>query len=306
MGEVLEAMFALINYLLDVVIEAWFDEMDIIVIIALGIITMCLFMIYKNIRPPSLENLRPQLSIDAIREAEKKVVTELVDAVGEMKEFVLPRKPQRFRKRDRAWFYGRRMLRRVEDNVKFVEDVGMKGKRGGKQMIHNLTKRMFLGESSENSSVADFTESRPAEDWLEEDSEMLKAWVPSELKYILNSFHMFGRFEPSSFAELYPSIESLRITAGQFLFRIGDPDRYIFVVQSGQLDVTTTDQFWNIKYQKSWSWGVPDQSTQFLLMFSRGMQTLTSLCKLRQEWIVLFLGSQWKLSYQYLTRILSC
>ena len=243
MGEIVEVIFEMINYLLDLVIEAWYDETDRIVMIGVGIIAACLFMIYKNIRPPSLKKLKPQLSIDAIREAEKKVVTELVDAVGEMKEFVLPRKPQRFRKRDRVWFYGRRMLRKVEDNGKYVMDVGSMGKAGGKRMIHNFTKRMFLGESSENSSVADMTESRPAEDWLEEDSENLKARVPPELKYILNSFHMFGRFDPSAFTELFPSIESLRVTAGQYLFRIGDPDRYIFVVQSGRLDVTTTDQY---------------------------------------------------------------
>ena len=102
---------------------------------------------------------------------------------------------------------------------------------------------MFLGDSSsESSSVGDYAERRPAEDWLDEESVSLAGcWVPPELKYLLNSFHMFGQFDPALFAELYPSIESLRVTAGQFLFRIGDPDRFIFVVQSGQLDVTCTD-----------------------------------------------------------------
>ena len=65
--------------------------------------------------------------------------------------------------------------------------------------------------------------------------------MPPELRYLLNSFHMFGQFDPALFAEMYPAIESLRLTAGQFLFKIGDPDRFIFVVQSGQLAVTTTD-----------------------------------------------------------------
>ena len=30
---------------------------------------------------------------------------------------------------------------------------------------------------------------------------------------------MFGQFDPSLFADLYPSIETLRVTAGQYLFR---------------------------------------------------------------------------------------
>ena len=34
---------------------------------------------------------------------------------------------------------------------------------------------------------------------------------------------MFGQFEPSMFAELCPAIETLRLPAGQFLFKIGDP-----------------------------------------------------------------------------------
>ena len=41
--------------------------------------------------------------------------------------------------------------------------------------------------------------------------------------------------------QVYPSIETLRVSAGQYLFRIGDPDMYIFVVQTGRLEVTTTD-----------------------------------------------------------------
>ena len=82
---------------------------------------------------------------------------------------------------------------------------------------------------------------RPAEEWLEEEQEERRPWVPPELRYLLNSFHMFGQFAPAVFAEVYPSIETLRASAGQFLFRIGDPDMYIFVVQSGRLEVTTTD-----------------------------------------------------------------
>ena len=137
------------------------------------------------------------------------------------------------------WFLGRRLLRRVEDNIKYVEDMGIRSKQSSKQMI----KTMFLGESSSSSSsLADLAERRPAEDWLDEESVMPGGgWVPPELRYLLNSFHMFGQFDPALFAELYPSIESLRVTAGQFLFRIGDPDRFIFVVQSGHLDVTCTD-----------------------------------------------------------------
>ena len=68
-------------------------------------------------------------------------------------------------------------------------------------------------------NVNDDDACRPAEDWWDEETDGYKAWVPSELKYLLNSFHMFGQFDPSLFADLYPSIETLRVTAGQYLFR---------------------------------------------------------------------------------------
>ena len=56
---------------------------------------------------------------------------------------------------------------------------------------------------------------RPAEECLEEEQEERRPWVPPELRYLLNSFHMFGQFDPTVFAEVYPSIETLRVSAGQ-------------------------------------------------------------------------------------------
>ena len=38
---------------------------------------------------------------------------------------------------------------------------------------------------------------------LQEDEESLsKSWIPPEVKYLLKSFHMFGEFDPSLFAEV--------------------------------------------------------------------------------------------------------
>ena len=98
----------ILDEFLEALIKTFQDETKRIVVIGLSIIVMSLFMIYKNRR--SHPSLRPQLSIHAIREAEKKIITDLAGAVGGMKEFVLPQKPQRFRKRDRVWFMGRRLL----------------------------------------------------------------------------------------------------------------------------------------------------------------------------------------------------
>ena len=120
------------------------DENKMIVIIGLSIIVISLFKIYKHSKPRKLSEVRQQMSIESIREAEKKLISDLAGAVGEVKEFVIPRRPQRFRKRDRVWFYGRRMMRRVEDNIKYVEDMGVKSKKSGHQMIKNITKKMYF------------------------------------------------------------------------------------------------------------------------------------------------------------------
>jgi hypothetical protein len=36
----------------------------------------------------------------------------------------------------------------------------------------------------------------------EEEESLSKTWIPPEVKYLLKSFHMFGDFDPSVFAEV--------------------------------------------------------------------------------------------------------
>lgn len=170
----------------------------------------------------------------------------MADLRETVQDIVAPRKKQRFRKRDRVYFYGRKMGRRVEDTFKLMDDVRQRNLNDGKKVIKTIVKKI-IGDSSDSSTAGDHSvggyDGRPAEDYLDEDEEFMAASrVPPELKYLLNSFHMFGEFDPSVFSELYPDIETVRVAAGQFLFRIGEPDLHIFVVQSGRIDVTTSDE----------------------------------------------------------------
>ena len=59
------------------------------------------------------------------------------------------------------------------------------------------------------------------------------SWMPPDLQYLLNSFHMFGfhMSDTATFVELWPSVEMVKVAAGQFLFKIGDPDCCIFIVK---------------------------------------------------------------------------
>ena len=95
------------------------------VLVACGtIIATCLVMIYRNMSRKELKE-KPGL-IRTMSEPVGDVAEGLLGAVDEVREFVAPRKTQRFRKRDRVWFYGRRWIRRVEENVKYAGDVGAK------------------------------------------------------------------------------------------------------------------------------------------------------------------------------------
>lgn len=219
----------LLHQVTDMIFEIMAEQIYVYTVVS-GVVLACLVWIYRRLEGKETTKPIPDL-----------VVSELRGAVEEMREFVAPRARQRFLKRDRVGFYAKKLIRRVEDNVRYVEDLGLRKQRQGQRMIRSLAKNL-IGEHSDSGSSIDCAEGRPAEDYLEEEEESLsRTWIPAEVKYLLKSFHMFGEFDPSVFAEIYPAIETVRVPAGQYLFRIGEPDVNIFVVQSGRLDVTTTD-----------------------------------------------------------------
>jgi hypothetical protein len=61
--------------------------------------------------------------------------------------FFWGRARQRFLKRDRVGFYAKKLIRRVEDNVKYVEDLGLKKQIQGKRIMRNIAKKLILGQS---------------------------------------------------------------------------------------------------------------------------------------------------------------
>ena len=64
-------------------------------------------------------------------------------------------------------------------------------------------------------------------------------------------YRVFGHFEKPLFLELVKHMESMFIQAGGYLFRIGDADDSIYVVQSGKLNVYIAE---------------PGVSTEFILI----------------------------------------
>ena len=52
---------------------------------------------------------------------------------------------------------------------------------------------------------------------------------------------VFGHFEHPIFLELVKQIEYLTVSTNQHLFKVGDPDENIFIVQSGLVNVYASD-----------------------------------------------------------------
>lgn len=62
------------------------------------------------------------------------------------------------------------------------------------------------------------------------------------MKINLFTSRVFGHFERPIFLELCKSLESKTVLAGAYLFRIGDADDSLYVVQKGLLHVFITDE----------------------------------------------------------------
>lgn len=138
----------------------------------------------------------------------------------------------RFRKRDKVLFYGRKMLRKVK-NISA-------GANKRKKIISRITKKLLHLKKDEKPTQLHVLE--PAAEYLQEDvTNKADKLLPPEVTYMLKSIRMFGIFERPLFLELCKHMETVNVTTGQYLFRIGDADQNFYVVQSGRLNVFITE-----------------------------------------------------------------
>lgn len=82
----------------------------------------------------------------------------------------------------------------------------------------------------------------PSQAFLEEEiDEKIDSRLPKEVIYMLKGIRVFGFFEQPLFLELCKQLEVLNVSKGQLFFSIGDDDDSIYIVQSGRLEVFTTE-----------------------------------------------------------------
>lgn len=128
----------------------------------------------------------------------------------------------RFRKRDKVLFYGRRVLRRVRNKRKQLLKF-TKSKEDYPQPLEVIEPSQSFLE--ENEAVSD-----PPNDSL-----------PSEVVYMVKSIRVFGLFDKPVFLELCKYIQVVTLQEEEYLFKIGDPDDSIYVLQSGRVKVFLTE-----------------------------------------------------------------
>ncbi|XP_046752586.1 neuropathy target esterase sws isoform X2 [Diprion similis] len=150
----------------------------------------------------------------------------------EVKEFVgVGSGRPRFRKRDKVLFYGRKMLRKVKSISGQVHPTGQGKKR---RAVMRFARRLL--QLKKESAPQQLKVLEPPAEYLEEDLGPGDR-VPPDALYMLQSIRVFGHFEKPVFLKLCKHTEIMNLPAGSYLFKIGDPDVNVFIVQQGLVNV---------------------------------------------------------------------
>ncbi|GBP78513.1 Neuropathy target esterase sws [Eumeta japonica] len=129
-------------------------------------------------------------------------------------------------------FYGRRMLRKV----KSISNSGQGRKRRAVMRFARKLLQLKKDAAPEQLKVLE-----PPAEYLEEDLTNDDR-VPPDALYMLHSIRVFGHFEKPVFLMLCKHTEILNLPAGSFLFKVGETDENVYVVQNGRVNVYITNQ----------------------------------------------------------------
>jgi len=168
----------------------------------------------------------------------------------------------RFRKREKIMFYGRKMLRRVRSFAKGgISPLGSgSGSRraGGREtrkrkLLVSIARRLLRFRRDQEPHLQALALREPPPSLLEVDwppglEPSPEYRLPAELMFMLRNVRVLGHFEEPIFLELCRFMESRHVPAGEHIFRVGDADDSIYVVQSGRVEVRIMDPHDNTDY----------------------------------------------------------
>lgn len=168
----------------------------------------------------------------------EKLPDQIKSRITAAKEFVVPPEGPRFRKRDRIAFLSQKMVKRVKAASSFI-----RGGQGRKRRALAKFAKRLLGQQTSPEGVGLKSKLPLPLEYLEEaaDGGGGQEMMPQQLKFVLQNMRVFGHFEQPIFLEIVKYIEYITVPANQYLFKVGDPDENIFIVQTGQLNVLVSE-----------------------------------------------------------------
>ncbi|XP_048358181.1 patatin-like phospholipase domain-containing protein 6 isoform X4 [Sphaerodactylus townsendi] len=151
----------------------------------------------------------------------------------------------RFRKRDKVLFYGRKIMRKVSQSTSSLVDTAVSSasrpRMKKKLKVLNIAKKILrikkelptlqLKEPPPSVLEADLTE-----------FDVANSHLPSEVLYMLKNVRVLGHFEKPLFLELCKHMTFQQCQLGEYVFRPGQPDSSIYVVQDGKLELFLSEQ----------------------------------------------------------------
>ncbi|XP_024863679.1 patatin-like phospholipase domain-containing protein 6 isoform X1 [Kryptolebias marmoratus] len=150
----------------------------------------------------------------------------------------------RFRKRDKVMFYGRKIMRKVSQSTSSLVGTSSSSSSSRprlkkKQKMLNIAKKILRFKKE----VPILQAKEPPPSVLEADLtefDVANSHLPSEVLYMLKNVRVLGHFEKPLFLELCKHMVFLQFQQGEYVFRPGQPDSSIYVVQDGKLELCLT------------------------------------------------------------------
>ncbi|NXJ72552.1 PLPL6 esterase, partial [Rostratula benghalensis] len=146
----------------------------------------------------------------------------------------------RFRKWDKMLFYGRKIMRKVSQSTSSLVDTTISSasrpRMKKKLKMLNIAKK-FLRIPKE---VPTLQLKEPPPSVLEADLtefDVANSHLPSEVLYMLKNVRVLGHFEKPLFLELCKHMVFQQCQQGDYVFRPGQPDTSIYVLQDGKLEL---------------------------------------------------------------------
>ncbi|XP_058473485.1 patatin-like phospholipase domain-containing protein 7a isoform X2 [Solea solea] len=163
------------------------------------------------------------------------------------RRFKLARKQQpgvpqyRFRKRDKVLFYGRKIMRKVQ-TLSLIPPPSSTSVSKQPQRIRKRTKVLSIARKilRIRKDPPTLQPKEPPPSLLEADLtefDVQSSNLPSEVLYMLKNVRVLGHFEKPLFLELCRHMVFIELQEGEGLFRPGDDDDSIYVVQDGRLQL---------------------------------------------------------------------